>query len=192
MRTLEVESRVLPLRYTAVVRGEVRRDALESWLAGTYRAVSQYLWALGVPMVGRPFARFTFLVDEVAIEAGFPVPYEVPGDGVVEASTLPDGPAAVSTRWGPHTDLDRTDRVVREWLAERGYEPAGPHWEVYYNDPHGVPDPAFWRTDVVMPYRAAQVPARVGELRPVDDTVVDGAVDGERPGQKDARRSERP
>jgi hypothetical protein len=143
-------------------------------------------------MVGRPFARFTFLGDEVAIEAGFPVPYEVPGDGVVEASTLPDGPVAVSTHWGPHTDLDRTAQVMHEWLAERGYEPAGPHWEVCYNDPHGVPDPAFWRTDVVMPYRTARVTARDGDLRPAVDAVLDSAVDGERAGRKGAGSSERP
>ena len=29
---------------------------------------------------------------------------------------------------------------------------AGPHWEVYYDDPNAEPDPSRWRTDVVVPY----------------------------------------
>lgn len=154
--TYEITSRILTDRYTAVVRGEMPAEELPGWLAGVYRTVHTYLTRTGVAPTGPPFARFTFLGDVVAAEAGFPVPHEIPGDGLVQPSTLPDGRAAVTTHWGRYEDVDKAYRACLGWLDEHGYRPAGPHWEVYHTDPTAEPDPARWRTDVVVPYRSAR------------------------------------
>lgn len=154
-RTLEYEvlDRVLSDRYTAVVRGELPREALPTWLAAAFGVVQDYLQHAGIPPTGPPFARFTFLGDTVAVEAGIPVPYEVAGTARVEPSALPDGHAAVTTHLGPYEDLDQAYRACHHWLQAHGHVAGGPHWEFYYTDPNAEPDPSRWRTDVVVPYR---------------------------------------
>jgi effector-binding domain-containing protein len=156
--TYEITNHVLVDEYTAVVRGEVPRDELPGWLAGTFQAVYDYLRRAGIAPTGPPFARYTFLAGVVAVEAGFPVPYEIPGDDLVKSSALPAGHAAVTTHIGGYEDLDRAYLAIVSWLDVHGYELAGPHWEVYRTDPSAEPDPTRWRTDIVVPYRAAPQP----------------------------------
>ncbi|MGE5827885.1 MAG: GyrI-like domain-containing protein [Micromonosporaceae bacterium] len=150
--TYQVTSTVLSDCYTAVMRCERPASELPAWLSSVFGRVSDYLAREGVKPAGPPFARFTFLGHLAAAEAGFPVPREIPGDGVVEPSTLPDGPAAVATHYGHYRDVEMAYRACRAWLDDHGYDPAGPHWEVYYTDPGTEPDPARWRTDVVVPF----------------------------------------
>ena len=153
--TYEIADRTLVDQYTAVVRGEMVATELPGWLKEAYRGVGEYLSRTHVNPSGPPFARYTLLDEVVAVEAGFPVPFEVAGEASVEPSTLPDGPAAVTTRMGRYEDLAIAYRAVHRWLDEHGLVPAGPHWEVYFTDPFAEPDPSRWRTDVVVPYRAA-------------------------------------
>src|SRR5690606_31659672 len=151
--TYQVTDRVLPEQDTAVVRGEMPVHEMAIWLAEAYRDVVEYLVRTNVTPSGPPFARFTFLNDTVAVEAGFPVPHEVAGDGAVEPSRLPGGPAAVTVHIGRYEELDKAYEAVNRWLAEHGRAQAGPHWEVYHTDPNAEPDPTAWRTEVVVPYR---------------------------------------
>ncbi|HET8660259.1 MAG TPA: GyrI-like domain-containing protein [Micromonosporaceae bacterium] len=151
--TYEVDTHMLAGRYTAVVRGEMPPEELPAWLAGVFQAVDDYLARTGVTPTGPPFARFTVLGHVLAVEAGFPVAHEVPGDDLVEPSALPDGPAVVTTHWGAYEGAQDAYLACRGWLDDHGYQPAGPHWEVYHTDPDAEPDPARWRTDVVVPYR---------------------------------------
>ncbi|HEX5995953.1 MAG TPA: GyrI-like domain-containing protein [Jiangellales bacterium] len=153
--TQEVTSRQLTETYTAVVRGEMPVDELPAWLAGVFPTVANYLRETGVIAIGPPFARFAFLGRVAAVEAGFPVPTEITGDGLVEPSTLPGGPAAVTMHVGSYQDLDKVYLAVRSWVSQHGYVTTGPHWEVYLTDPTVEPDPTCWRTDVVLPYRPA-------------------------------------
>jgi effector-binding domain-containing protein len=149
----EITTTALSSRYTAVVRGEMPADELPAWLSTVFGRVYDYLVREGIYPAGPPFARFTFLGHLVAVEAGFPVPREIPGDGVVEPSRLPAGPAAVTSHYGRYEDLEEVHLACRAWLDDHGYQPAGPHWEVYYTDPRREPDPARWRTDVFAPFR---------------------------------------
>jgi effector-binding domain-containing protein len=150
--TYDVRTEQLGRRLTAVIRGEMPAAQLPVWLPETYADVFAYLSEADVPPIGPPFARYTFLGDTVAIEAGVPVAAEVPGDGRVEPSSLPDGPAAVTTHVGRYEDLEQALDAVNGWLTAQGRRPAGPHWEVYWTDPNAEPDPSRWRTDVVVPY----------------------------------------
>jgi effector-binding domain-containing protein len=154
--TYEVRAEELHRQLTAVVRGEMPAAEMSTWLPEAYAAVFGYLQSAGVAPVAPPFARFTFLADTVAIEAGVPVATEVAGDDRVEPSSLPEGPAAITTHVGRYEDLEHALDAVVGWLTERGLRPAGPHWEVYYTDPNAEPDPGRWRTEVVVPYRVGQ------------------------------------
>jgi effector-binding domain-containing protein len=153
--TYEIGARALPDQNTAVQRGEVPAVELPDWLANAFRTVHKYLQRIGTSPSGPPFARFTFLADSVAVEAGFPVSKRVPGDTDVQPSVLPGGQAAVTTHIGRYEDLDKAYQAIQAWLDKHGFVPAGPHWEVYYTDPSADPDPSRWRTEVVAPYRNA-------------------------------------
>jgi effector-binding domain-containing protein len=153
--TYEVTSREMERQHTAVARGEMPVGEMSMWLPEAYHAVFDHLQRAGVDAVGPPFARFTFLGETVAVEAGAPVATEAAGDDRVEPSALPSGPVAVTTHYGRYEDVGNALDAVTGWLGVRGLEPAGPHWEVYFTDPNAEPDPGRWRTDVVVPYRAA-------------------------------------
>jgi effector-binding domain-containing protein len=150
----DVQRRTLTHRDTAVCRGEMPAAELPGWLASSFHAVEDYLKRTRVEPTGPPFARFTFLGDTVAVEAGFPVPEEIAGEDLVEPSALPDGPAAVTTHTGRYEDLDRAYTAIHDWLDTHGYSASSPHWEVYYTDPNVEPDSTHWYTDVIQPYRA--------------------------------------
>lgn len=154
MTTYEITSRHLASQPTAVVRGEMPAAELGEWLADSYRGVQEHLDRIGMHPSGPPFARYTFLGEDVAVEAGFPVASEIAGNGRVEPSALPGGPAAVTTHLGRYEDLEAAYDAVHDWLDTQGCTPAGPHWDVYFTDPNAEPDPAHWRTDVVAPYSA--------------------------------------
>jgi effector-binding domain-containing protein len=155
MLTYEIQTVVLNHRYTAVVRAELPGDELAGWMLGAFGAVKDYLERLDIAPSGPPFARLAVLGDTVAAEAGFPVPGEIEGDGLVEPSILPDGPAAVVTHVGPYDGLAETQSAVRRWLADHRFVATGPHWEVYHLDLAALPDPACWRVDLVQPFRPA-------------------------------------
>lgn len=148
----DVTPRVMAAQHTAVVRARLPAADLPGWLPGALCAVDDYLHRVGLAPSGPAFARFTFLDGDVAVEAGYPAPAEVAGDGWVHPSTLPGGPVAVTTRHAVRDGVDEPLQAVRGWLAARGCAPAGPHWEVYFTDPETEPDPARWRVDVVVPF----------------------------------------
>jgi effector-binding domain-containing protein len=148
----EIESRPLTEQPTAVRRATVMVDMMGSWLSATYAAVAAYLARAGAAMAGPPFARFAFHDRQVDVEAGFPVGAPIEGDASVVPAVLPGGPAAVTTHHGPYEGLEAAYKAVHAWLADRGCEASGDHWEVYYSDPAREPDSARWRTDVVVPY----------------------------------------
>lgn len=153
--TYDISEVRLTRQPTAVMRGEMPASEVPSWLANCYRTVHDYLRSVGMDPAGPPFARFTFLGEDMVVEAGFPCPREIDGDGGVEPSVLPEGRAAVTSHFGRYEDLEVAYLAMQSWLRARGYSEAGPHWEVYFSDPQVDPDPRHWRTDVVMPYRAA-------------------------------------
>ncbi|HEU4421497.1 MAG TPA: GyrI-like domain-containing protein [Pilimelia sp.] len=154
--TYEIKDCVLTEAYTAVVRGEMPVAELPAWMMGAFGAVHDYLRRSGVAPTGAPFARIAMLDGTVAAEAGFPVGREIAGDDLVEPSMLPEGHAVTLTHMGPYEEVERAYEAAHRWLDSHGYEPAGPHWEVYYTDPTAEPDPTRWRTDVVVPYRVGQ------------------------------------
>lgn len=154
IESYRIDGQTLVEQATAAVQASLPTDQLGGWLSGAYEAVLAYLAEAGVSPAGPPYARFIFHDDLVDVEAGFPVTTRIPGHARIIASSLPGGPAAVTTHHGPYEHLTAAYDAVAAWLDEHGLRPAGPHWEVYYTDPRTEPDPARWRTDLIQPYQA--------------------------------------
>ena len=145
-RSYHVESRELTGQPTAAVRASLSPGQPGGWLAGAYQDVIAYLSRAHVTPAGPPYARLTFYDDLVHIEAGFPVSSPVVAGGRVMPSSLPGGPVALTTHYGRYEDVPAAYDAIAGWLKEHGYEPAEPHWEVYFTTrrpnpirPGGVP-----------------------------------------------------
>jgi effector-binding domain-containing protein len=160
--TYKITERMLVDQPTAACRATLRADRVGPWLAETYALIGAFLQRLPVAMVGPPYARYTFHEGQMDIEAGFPVAREIHGEGPIQPSHLPGGPAAVTVHLGPYETLEDAYKAVMGWLVEQGYEAAGSHWELYYTDPDKEPDRSKWRTEVVAPFRRGGSPFAVG------------------------------
>lgn len=111
--------------------------------------------ALGTPPAGPAVALYRGDVTDAAdITAGFLVPLEGPaaGEGMADVR-LPEGSAVVTVHVGPYDALERTYAALQEWMSERQMVARDVMWEEYLDGPDTEPDPARWRTRVVMPLR---------------------------------------
>ena len=154
MTTYEIETRTLDEQDTAVESATLRVDEIAPWLGKAFQETAEYLARKGAGPVGMPFARYHQLRDDrFEVEAGFPASTPVGGEGDVEPSDLPGGPAAVVVYFGPYEGTEPAYEALLTWVSEHGGEPEGDPWEVYFTDPNENPDPATWRTEMVQPYR---------------------------------------
>jgi effector-binding domain-containing protein len=136
---------------------------LQAWIGPTYDMVARFLIAHGSYPTGRPFARYHQVGEaRFRVEAGFPVPAPIDGDGIdgegidgdgeVQPLTLPGGRVATTVHVGPYDAMEPAYRSVAGWITAHHGTADGDPWEVYASDPGAEPDPAKWRTQIVQPY----------------------------------------
>jgi effector-binding domain-containing protein len=153
----EIDNLMLVEQPTLVVRAKIKLEDIPTFLGRVYHTVESQIHETGAHVVGEPFARYRPLdaeYREFEIEAGVPVVLAVAGRGGVEASELPEGPAAVTIHTGPYERMEPAYDAINAWLDEHGAQPEGPAWEIYHTDPNERPGPPTWRTEIVQPYRA--------------------------------------
>jgi effector-binding domain-containing protein len=149
-----IETRTLTELDTAVEYATLSLPEIGPWLAKAFGEVATYLERKGAGPAGLPFARFHRRSDgRFDVEAGFPANTPTSGEGDVEPSDLPAGPAAVTVHVGPYDAIAPAYTALHNWTREQGVEPAGDVWEVYFSDPTVDRDPGTWRTEVIQPYR---------------------------------------
>lgn len=156
----DIRSEVLPGQLTAVITGTVPLAEVGRWLPIAYDEVFAALARQGIDPVGPPFARYDLLGDRFVMEAGAPIARPIASVGRVIPGSLPSGPVAITTHVGPYDRLGDAVDALTAWVVAQGSNPEGAHWEIYYSDPILEPDPASWRTDVVLPMVAEPVLAR--------------------------------
>ena len=151
--------RDVPGRRTAVVHGSLPMDGIPAFMDTAFPELFAAVGAAGLVPGGPPFSRyFAFGPDRVELELGVPLA-EIPGGpqrafdgaGRVQPGDLPAGQVAVGWHVGPYDTISVTYERLIAWVAEQGREPAGAMWEVYLTDPTAEPDPADWRTEVLVP-----------------------------------------
>ncbi len=153
MTAYEIESRALAEQDTAVEYATLKTTEIGPFLGKTFGEVASYLERKGAGPAGMPFARYhPSAPDTFEVEAGFPATTPTSGEGDVEPSDLPGGPAAVTVHVGPYDTMQPAYEALRNWVREQGGVTAGDAWEVYLTDPDANPDVSTWRTEVVQPY----------------------------------------
>ena len=152
MPTLTIERRALAAQPVLLIRRRIARHELPATLAHCFGAVFGHCQKAGLALDGRPYTRYLATGPGLwTIEAGKPLAAAAPGEGDIEAGTLPGGPAAVAMHAGPYDQLQETYAAVERWIESSGLRASGPPWESYITSPADHPDPAGWRTEVYWP-----------------------------------------
>ncbi|HEX2914468.1 MAG TPA: GyrI-like domain-containing protein [Chloroflexia bacterium] len=122
-------------------RTRLTMQELPQFLGQTYGAVMQYLGELREEPAGPPFAiYYNFDMNDLDIEAGFPVSKEYPAGYGLVSCEFPAGKMATCLHIGPYEQLKNAYDALSEWIKTRGYEPLGPTIEFYLNGPETPPD----------------------------------------------------
>jgi effector-binding domain-containing protein len=69
-------------------------------------------------------------------------------DDSVAAREFPGGRVASALHRGPYEELGIAYRELQRWMADNGYDPAWPCFDIYLNDPWATPDPAGYETEI--------------------------------------------
>jgi len=102
----------------------------------------------------RPLVIHHTYTEEMAdIEVGLPVERAVAGEGRITNNTIPGGSVACIMHVGPYEELGIVYPALAAWIQEHGHETNGQPYEVFWNDPSEVSDPAEYRTEVLWPIR---------------------------------------
>jgi AraC family transcriptional regulator len=144
-----------------VVRQRVRRAQIAATIGAALPKVFLHAQRRGLAIAGYPITRYLeSSVGLVTFETGMRVTAHrgdwtaADGAGDVLAETLPAGPAAVTTHFGPYDQLQEAYAAVEEWIAANGFHQNGAPWEAYLNDPADHPNPQDWKTEVYWPFQA--------------------------------------
>ena len=152
--TQNCEIRELEARPMLSIRRQVAMADMSSVFAEIFPAVAAYIGEQGGQPAGMPLAIYHNMNMEtqaVDVEGGMPVVAPLAGSGEIKAGEVPHGRMAVAAHFGPYDTIPETHQALSQWMADNGYQPAGPAWEVYITDPGAEPDPAKWQTDIYYP-----------------------------------------
>jgi AraC family transcriptional regulator len=152
MPTLSIERRELQPQPVLIMRCRTPGGELQGAIGHSLGGVFGHCQKVGLPLEGRPFTRYLSTGPGLwTIECGKPLAAPAPGEGPIEATTLPGGPTVVAMHGGPYDQLTETYVAMERWMEANGVRPGGAPWESYITDPADHPDPADWRTEVYWP-----------------------------------------
>ena len=139
---------VLSVRFRAAVQD------LSGHFERIYGAIGQYLGELGEQPAGHPFAAYYNMdMQDLDVEAGFPVGRPLPGKGDIQAAEMPGGKAATCLHVGPYDAVGPAYEALAQFIKDNGREASGVAYEMYLNDPRQQP-PQEPMTQIVMPLKA--------------------------------------
>ena len=95
-----------------------------------------YALSSGQAIAGRPFTRYLSAGPGLfAMEIGVPISAAAPGEGDVEAGSLPAGATVVGVHAGPYDQLGETYAAMERSIETNGLKAAGPPWESVHDRP---------------------------------------------------------
>jgi effector-binding domain-containing protein len=143
----DVRLEQLSSRPLAVVRRRASSQELSKVVPDACGTVWSVVRAQQVKGAGRHVA--IYWDGEINLEVGVELPAPFAGYGEVVNSATPAGLVAITTHYGPYSQLHEAHEAIRLWCRDNGYTLAGPNWEIYghWKDEWNS-DPAKICTDV--------------------------------------------
>jgi effector-binding domain-containing protein len=129
-----------PAQPTLSIHFHASVEELPAKLGETYGAIMQYMGELGENPVGPPFAAFYNMdMQNLEIQAGFPVSREYPEKGSIIYFEIPAGEYGSYLYTGPYAECGPAYEALAAYVKGKGYEPSGVAYEYYLNDPNESP-----------------------------------------------------
>jgi AraC family transcriptional regulator len=152
MSTLSIERREMSAQHFLFVQSMVARSEIARAIAEGLGKVFPYAMKAGVPIAGRPTARYlTSGPGLLEMQVGVPIAMAAPGQGDVQAGELPGGPVAVAVHAGAYDQLGDTYAAIERWIEANRYRRGDGPWESYVTDPGEMPEVKDWRTEIYWP-----------------------------------------
>ena len=143
----QVHIEQFPGRPLAVARRRATKQQLAKVIPEACGTVWSVIRARQIKGAGRHVA--VYFDDVFNLEVGVELESPFSGDGEVVASSLPAGPVATTTHFGPYQRLGDAHDAIQQWCKANGRDALLPCWEIYG---HWVDewnkDPGKIRTDV--------------------------------------------
>jgi len=131
------------------VRTSVER--LPEWLGKAYSLVIRHMAELGEQPTGAPFAAYHNMdMQNLDVEAGFPVARILPGKGEIAAREIEAGKQARCLHTGPYAASAPVYEALTKYLSEKGYTSTGVAFEYYLNESGQTPEDEL-QTMIVFP-----------------------------------------
>ncbi len=126
---------------------------LPQFLGKAYGDIMQHLNSLGELPHGAPFAVYYNMdMENLDIEAGFPVGKPLPASESILSGEIPGGKYASGIFTGPYGELSTIYDAISQWMQNNQYEPTGTVYELYLNDPSTVA-PQDLKTQILFPLK---------------------------------------
>lgn len=145
----------LPARTVASLRAVIPCYQQEGEL---WAELNQELARMGIQLAGPGLALALYHDAEykeadVDVEVQKAVRASHPDSGRVRFKTEPPVTVASSTYKGPYDMICDVYAAITAWVADNGYAPDGPMFEIYHLSPSETADPAEYVTEVCYPVR---------------------------------------
>lgn len=136
-----VELEQQPAQKALSIRTRAAVSDLPQVVGQAYGSIMQYLSETGENPSGAPFvAYYNMDMQDLDIEAGFPVLKALPGKDKVRLSEVPAGKYAACMHIGPYSKVEFAYNALTKWVDENGHTPTGVSYEFYLNDPAVTPE----------------------------------------------------
>lgn len=140
-----------PAQQVLSIRTHTSIQELPQTLGKAYGAIEQYLGEIGEIPGGAPFvAYYNMDMQNLDIEAGFPVLKQLVGRGEIQSSVIPGGEKATCIYTGPYNEIASAYEELSAWITRQGYRASGVAYEFYLNDPAETP-PQELQTQILFP-----------------------------------------
>ncbi|MFC1943893.1 GyrI-like domain-containing protein [Chloroflexota bacterium] len=127
---------------TAAIRTRASVNDLPGLLPRAYEELIRYLNGLNIPVSDPAYAYAAYYnmdMDDLDVEAGFPIDSQVEGSGDIMAGEIPGGRFATTIHTGPYDEMQPIYERPYDWIRQNGHEPAGAVYELYLNGPDNTP-----------------------------------------------------
>ncbi len=133
------------------IRTRTSLAKIQQTLGYAYGAVAQYLGEMGEQHAGAPFAAYYNMdMQDLDVEAGFPVARALPGRADIQSTEIPAGPQGSVVYAGAYEGIKQAYDALAQYAQEHGYAPSGVCYEVYLTDPMQTP-PEQLMTQIMFP-----------------------------------------
>lgn len=151
--TFKCEIKEMPAQSAVAIRKRTSLEDLPQTIGQGFGAVAQYLGEIGQQPAGAPYvAYYNMDMSDLDIEIGFPASKKLSGKGEIKASRIPGGKTGTCLYTGPYQKMPPAYEALTRLIAEKGLEPTGVAYEVYYNSPMDT-EPSKLQTLILFPLK---------------------------------------